>query len=146
MKTLGVAGLVVLLAAVSLAASSGDDTNRTKASLPALVEQRSAGEDAERARRVPGIVQLRDGSVVIVPLPEGNAPDGLRVDRGPDYKIRVVEPSPAVDYKIVQIRPDPNVDYKLRILGPGGHDLRVAPGVAGKRTVIIVPKGSGQRR
>ena len=121
MKTLAFAGLALLVAAALSAESSGDERRGAQTSRPVAAERRQADPNAERLSLALGLRPVGADVAAVVTCPRGDRSQVVRVDRGPDCRIRIISPNPGVDYKIVQIRPDLNVDYKIRNLCPGGR-------------------------
>ena len=116
------------------------------AHLPSVAEQPREGEEtADRLRTLLDRQgHANDRAWIVTTRPRVPTPV-FGLDRGPDYKLRIIEPPRGVDYKIVRIRPDRSVEYKLRILGPGGRDIHPAPLPNGGKTIIIDPR-RGRRR
>ena len=146
MKTLAFAALALMLTSVSSAGSPGGDAKHHGPPWLVVGERERADHGAERLRAL--LERKRDGADRAGAVTSGHQGRTRvpRWDRGPDYKLRVIEPPRGVDYKIVCIRPDPSVDYKLRILGHGGRHVCPSPLTKGGKTIIIDPKRGGRRK
>jgi len=146
MKTLGLA-VVALLLLVAASAESWDAEGREAGGpLSVVAERPRADQTADRLRALPAPPGEGSDLVRIVTSSRQGRHRRFGLDRGPVYKLRVIEPPQGVDCKIVCIRPDPNVDYKIRILGLGGQDVSGSPLTNRRKTIIIDPNRGGRRK
>jgi len=146
METLALAGVALLLLVAASAESWGAEGRDAGGPLSVVPERQRADQTADRPRALPAPPGEGSDLVRIVTSPRQGRHRRFGLDRGPGYKLRIVEPPQGVDCKIVCIRPNLNVDYKIRILGPGGHDVSGAPLTNRRKTIILDPNRRGRRK